>query len=135
MLVYTGDLGMDDGTPQSVYELDKPRTTMVLKRRRRRRSASTCRRAQTVDAARRARARSRSTGSQRWNKIQISQTPGQVGRARGVVLALLGLLGSLFIRPRRVWVRARRDGTAHSSRWPASTGPAVATSPPWWASW
>jgi cytochrome c biogenesis protein len=29
-----------------------------------------------------------------------------------VVLALVGLLGSLFIRPRRVWVRARRhDGT------------------------
>jgi cytochrome c biogenesis protein len=30
----------------------------------------------------------------------------------GVVLALIGLLGSLFIRPRRVWVRARRvDGS------------------------
>ena len=29
----------------------------------------------------------------------------------GVVLALVGLLGSLFIRPRRVWVRVRRhDG-------------------------
>ena len=27
-----------------------------------------------------------------------------------MVLALLGLLGSLFIRPRRVWVRARREG-------------------------
>ena len=27
----------------------------------------------------------------------------------GVVLALIGLLGSLFIRPRRVWVRARRS--------------------------
>ena len=26
----------------------------------------------------------------------------------GVVLALVGLLASLFIRPRRVWVRARR---------------------------
>ena len=27
-----------------------------------------------------------------------------------MVLALIGLLGSLFIRPRRVWVRARREG-------------------------
>jgi cytochrome c biogenesis protein len=26
------------------------------------------------------------------------------------VLALIGLLGSLFIRPRRTWVRARREG-------------------------
>ena len=25
------------------------------------------------------------------------------------MLALIGLLGSLFIRPRRIWVRARRD--------------------------
>ena len=45
---------------------------------------------------------------ERWNKIQISQTPGKWVALAGVVLALLGLLGSLFIRPRRVWVRARR---------------------------
>jgi cytochrome c biogenesis protein len=50
-------------------------------------------------------------GVQRWNKIQISRTPGKLVALAGVVLALIGLLGSLFIRPRRVWVRAReRDG-------------------------
>jgi cytochrome c biogenesis protein len=49
-------------------------------------------------------------GLERWNKIQISQTPGKWIALAGVVLALIGLLGSLFIRPRRVWVRARRDG-------------------------
>jgi cytochrome c biogenesis protein len=27
-----------------------------------------------------------------------------------VLLAIAGLLGSLFIRPRRAWVRVRRDG-------------------------
>ena len=47
-------------------------------------------------------------GIERWNKIQISRTPGKLVALTGVVLALLGLLGSLFIRPRRVWVRARR---------------------------
>ena len=41
-------------------------------------------------------------------RIQVSKTPGQWVALSGVVLALLGLLGSLFIRPRRVWVRARR---------------------------
>jgi cytochrome c biogenesis protein len=47
----------------------------------------------------------------RWNKIQISQSPGKRLALGGVVLCLVGLLGSLFIRPRRVWVRARRgDG-------------------------
>jgi cytochrome c biogenesis protein len=49
-------------------------------------------------------------GVQRWNKIQISQTPGKWIALAGVVMALIGLLGSLFIRPRRVWVRARREG-------------------------
>jgi cytochrome c biogenesis protein len=52
-------------------------------------------------------------GLERWNKIQISRTPGKLVALTGVVMALLGLLGSLFIRPRRLWVRARRqaDGT------------------------
>jgi cytochrome c biogenesis protein len=52
-------------------------------------------------------------GLERWNKIQISRTPGKLIALTGVVAALLGLLGSLFVRPRRLWVRARRrdDGT------------------------
>ena len=48
-------------------------------------------------------------GLERWNKIQISQTPGRWLALSGVGLALIGLLGSLFIRPRRTWVRARSD--------------------------
>jgi cytochrome c biogenesis protein len=48
-------------------------------------------------------------GVERWNKLQISRTPGMHVTLAGVVLALVGLLLSLFIRPRRVWVRARRD--------------------------
>jgi cytochrome c biogenesis protein len=47
-------------------------------------------------------------GLERWNKIQISQTPGKFVALAGVVLALVGLLGSLFVRSRRVWVRVRR---------------------------
>jgi cytochrome c biogenesis protein len=52
-------------------------------------------------------------GLQRWNKIQVSRSPGSLVALTGVVIALLGLLGSLFVRPRRLWVRARRqdDGT------------------------
>ena len=50
-------------------------------------------------------------GVDRWNRLQISQSPGKSLALGGVVLCLIGLLGSLFIRPRRVWVRARRgDG-------------------------
>ena len=110
MLVYTGDLGMDDGTPQSVYSLDKARTNLVRKP-----DGSMFR----VDLQPGKRVELPNKlgsvsfdGVQRWNKIQISQTPGKKIALGGVVLALVGLLGSLFIRPRRVWVRARREGGA-----------------------
>jgi cytochrome c biogenesis protein len=49
-------------------------------------------------------------GVKRWTRLQISRTPDAWVTLLGVVLALLGLLGSLFIRPRRLWVRARRSG-------------------------
>jgi cytochrome c biogenesis protein len=108
MLVYTGDLGMDDGSPQSVYALDKSRTNLLKKP-----DGSMFR----VDLQPGGSVKLPNglgsvsfDGVERWNKIQISQTPGKEIALAGVVLALLGLLGSLFIRPRRVWVRAREDG-------------------------
>ncbi len=108
MLVYTGDLGMDSGAPQSVYSLDKSRTTMLTKKNgapyridlRPGQSVTLPNGLGTVSF----------DGLQQWNKIQISQTPGKWVALAGVVLALIGLLGSLFIRPRRVWVRARAEG-------------------------
>lgn len=45
-------------------------------------------------------------GIAEWNRLQISQQPGREVALGGVMLALFGLMGSLFIRPRRVWVRA-----------------------------
>ncbi len=45
-------------------------------------------------------------GVDRWTRLQISRTPGMHLALGGVVAALVGLLLSLFIRPRRVWVRA-----------------------------
>ena len=49
-------------------------------------------------------------GVQRWVKLQVSDTPGKGIALGGVLLAITGLLGSLFIRPRRAWVRVRREG-------------------------
>ena len=43
-------------------------------------------------------------------RSRSARRPGKRIALAGVVLALVGLLGSLFIRPRRVWVRARREG-------------------------
>jgi cytochrome c biogenesis protein len=108
MLVYTGDLGMDTGAPQSVYSLDKTGTTMLTKKngapyRIDLRPGDTVKLPNGLGTV-------SFDGLDTWTKIQISQTPGKWIALTGVVLALLGLLGSLFIRPRRVWVRARREG-------------------------
>lgn len=46
----------------------------------------------------------------RWVKLQVSNSPGKGIALTGVLLAIVGLMGSLFIRPRRAWVRVtRRD--------------------------
>ncbi|GGD20450.1 cytochrome c biogenesis protein ResB [Nocardioides daphniae] len=107
MEVWTGDLGLDDGRSQSVYVLDKAKMTKVTDDGEMFRLDM--RPGDTVELP-------GDLGSvtfervERWNKIQISQTPGKFVALAGVVLALLGLVGSLYVRPRRVWVRARRVG-------------------------
>ncbi len=109
MLPYRGDLGLDTGETQSVYELDKEelevfenenggdfRLDIALGQTKQLPGD-----AGTISF----------DGVDRWVKLQVSDTPGKLLALGGVVLALLGLLGSLFIRPRRAWVRVReRDG-------------------------
>jgi len=107
MLAYRGDLGLDNGVPQSVYALQKKNLEPIKKA-----DGKPLR----IDLA-----MGRSTtlpgglgtvtfdGLSRYVKLQVSHTPGQMIALAGVVLALIGLLGSLFIRPRRIWVRTRRE--------------------------
>ncbi len=108
MVVWTGDLGLDNGQPQSVYTLDKKGLSRLRK--------STGQQVRLDLAAGRTAKLPDGLGSvtfdgvSRYVKLQVSHTPGQVVTLAGVVLALIGLLGSLFIRPRRLWVRARREG-------------------------
>jgi cytochrome c biogenesis protein len=108
MHVYAGDLNPTGG-PQSVYALDTSGTKQVMDptdpKKPLRLDMKPGQTVQLPDGL----------GSvtfdkvERWNRIQISQSPGKGLALGGVVLCLFGLLGSLFIRPRRVWVRARRD--------------------------
>lgn len=107
MLVYTGDLGLDDGSPSSVYVLDKKLAEPVTKPDGQPFRVD-LRPGDTVDLPDGMGSVS-FEGIERWNKIQVSRTPGKFLALGGVVMALLGLLGSLFIRPRRAWVRARRQ--------------------------
>lgn len=114
MSVYTGDLGLDVPTSQSVYVLDKANATQVLNDEGQplRLDLSIGETATLPDGLGTVTFES----VQPWTRIQFSQTPGKELTLLGVVLALIGMCGSLFIRPRRVWVRARpgsdEDGSA-----------------------
>jgi cytochrome c biogenesis protein len=108
MLAYAGDLGVDSGLPQSVYALEKDGLDPLRKADGKPlrldlglgSSATLPNGLGTVTF----------DGVSRYVKLQVSHTPGQKIALAGVVLALGGLLASLFIRPRRIWVRARREG-------------------------
>ncbi len=109
MLAYVGDLGLGNGVPQSVYALDKADMTQLTKPGGKMFRVDL----QPGETIQLPGGRGSVTfhGVKRWTRLQLSRTPDAWVTLLGVVLALVGLLGSLFIRPRRVWVRAeRRDG-------------------------
>ncbi|MBO9522454.1 MAG: cytochrome c biogenesis protein ResB [Nocardioidaceae bacterium] len=108
MLAYAGDLGVDDGEPQSVYALKKDGLKPV-KGADGKQVRVDLQPGQTVVLP-------NGLGSvtfdrlDRFVKLQVSRNPSGGVALAGVLLALLGLLGSLFIRPRRIWVSVRREG-------------------------
>ncbi len=100
---YAGDLGLDDGAPQSVYELDTGRMERVLDEDGDPLQIilSPGREASLPDGL----GTVRLDGWQRWVKLQVSHAPAKNGTLAAISIGLLGLMGSLFIRRRRLWVR------------------------------
>jgi cytochrome c biogenesis protein len=107
MLAYVGDLGLSNGVPQSVYALDKAGLTR-LKKPDGKMFRVDLQPGQTVQLPD-GKGSVTFHGVDHWTRLQLSRTPDVWVTLLGVVLALIGLLGSLFIRPRRIWVRARRS--------------------------
>ncbi|MCX6398253.1 MAG: cytochrome c biogenesis protein ResB [Propionibacteriales bacterium] len=111
LFVYRGDLGLDSGIPQSVYSLDMSKLEQVKKADGKGGTKNL-----RLDLAKGATATLPDglgtitfDGVSRFVKLQVSSNPGEKVALAGMILALTGLLGSLFIRPRRVWVRVRRQ--------------------------
>jgi cytochrome c biogenesis protein len=108
LFAYEGDLGLDDGPPQSVYSLDKDRLTRIVD-----------------DAGEPVRfdlllqetfdlpgglGSITFDGVRNFGRFQIAHAPMKGVTLAAAVVGLSGLITSLFLRPRRAWVRVRSEG-------------------------
>ncbi|MFJ3029061.1 cytochrome c biogenesis protein ResB [Curtobacterium sp. NPDC087080] len=110
--VYRGDLGLDSGVPQSVYSLDTSGLEQIAGRQSKTASIE-LKPGQTKTLP-------DGTGSitfdgvKRYVSLDVHHDPSQLFVAGFAVLAVLGLLTSLFVPRRRVWVKAvPRRGAEH----------------------
>jgi len=95
---WTGDLGLDRGLPQSVYRLDTTKMKRIgLKQLAVGQSWTLPDGVGSITFQ----------GWERWVNLQVVRDPGKEIALAGGVLAILGLLATLFVKRRRIWVRAR----------------------------
>ena len=97
---WAGDLGLDSGVPQSIYRLDTEGMTQLgIEALRPGESWELPGGNGTVEFL----------GYTRWASFQIAHDPGKEAALISSIVALVGLMMSLFIQRRRVWVRAEAD--------------------------
>ena len=97
--IWEGDLGLDTGIPQSIYKIDTTSMTRIA-----------------LDSLAPGESYSFNGGSitfekvEPWINLQIVRDPGKSYSLIGGILALLGLLASLFGRRRRIWIKVDASG-------------------------
>lgn len=108
LFVFHGDLGLDEGVPQSVYVLDQSRMKQYKNAdgSNFRVSLSPGQQADLPDGG-----TIEFTGLKLFARFQIASTPLVWLPLGGISIGIVGLVLSLAVRPRRTWVRARREGS------------------------
>ena len=97
LAIWKGDLGLNTGVPQSVYRIDTSKMERIgLKALILNESYDFGEGSVTF------------TGWTSWVNLQIVNDPGKGFALIGAILAILGLLISLFTRQRRVWIKQGR---------------------------
>lgn len=111
LAAYTGDLGLSDGVPQSVFTLDKDQLTQV------RRNGQPLSQALSVGETMRLPGGQGSItfdGVSRFANFQVAYDPGKEITLVAAVILLVGLTASLVIRRRRIWLRMGPAGDGES---------------------
>ncbi|MFI6915109.1 cytochrome c biogenesis protein ResB [Streptosporangium sp. NPDC050284] len=102
---FAGDLGLKDGRPQSVYELDpaslKKMKPLVMK-------ADPLALGEKLTLPNGA-GSIEFTGVREWIALQITHDPGRMPALVASILCVVGLVLTLTVRRRRIWVRIHGD--------------------------
>ena len=101
---YHGDLGVNAGLPQSVYQLDKTHMK-EFKDSKGKQVRVNLRPGESMKLPGGAGSITY-TGTKEWANFQVTRQPAAGWALGGAIVAIFGLAGSLFIQRRRVWVRA-----------------------------
>ena len=107
MNLWVGDLGLDDGKSQSVYSLNTEKMDQVKDGDKNFRVDLGPGESQTLPGG----GKIEFVELKQFARFQIGHTPLVWLPLIAVSVAILGLMGSLMVRPRRTWVRARRVGS------------------------
>jgi len=94
--VWMGNLGLDNGTPQSVYRVDTSKMQRI--------GLKALSLGQVYDFGE---GTLTFEGYKSWVNLQIVDDPGKMYALVGAILAILGLLTSLFTRQRRIWIKVQ----------------------------
>ncbi len=98
---FAGDLGMKSGQPQSVYQLDTDKLKPLGKMSHQPKPLNV---GDTLDLADGA-GKIQFTGVKEWISLQTTYDPGRMPALLAAAAAVIGLVLSLTIRRRRIWVR------------------------------
>jgi cytochrome c biogenesis protein len=108
MIAYTGNLGLNSGVSQSVYQLD----TTGLKRVNTPTQVLTAGQSMKLPSGE---GKLTFVGYKQWVSIQVTHDPGQIPALISAIVALAGLLLSFLVRRRRIFVRTYADQAGHTT--------------------
>lgn len=107
IVVYRGSLGLDSGAPQNVFRLDQVQIERGVLTKVGSGNLFTGQSLTLPDGT-----EIRFEGYRQWAALQLSYDPAQLVVLGAAIAALAGLLGSLLVRRRRLWIRCVPAGPA-----------------------